>query len=187
MSLEVSDDAQGLHVTVPRAVLERAEREAIERQRDPKKTQPTRAAINETQPTDVADALDFAPVFLRMLEIATKVSETRGVREGRSVRILVLKLTPKLSAEATSVWNVKYTEDRMTVWVGDDNIPVAAERMQRGSAGFMFIKGQMMNRQQWTFVHVGDRLVVARDESSFAGSGFGQRGEGKNVETLTVR
>src|SRR5436309_1744977 len=83
-----------------------------------------------------------------------------GVREGRAVRIIVLKLTPKLPPEATSIFSVKFTEDQMTVWLGDDNIPVAAERVQRGTAGFMFIKGSMTNRSSWTFAHVGDRLVA---------------------------
>ena len=85
------------------------------------------------------------------------MSESRAVREGHPVRVIVLKLTPKLPPEATSIFSVKFTEDQMTVWLGDDNLPVAAERIQRGTAGFMFIKGSMMNRSSWTFAHVVDR------------------------------
>ncbi|HEY4639712.1 MAG TPA: hypothetical protein VII75_00070, partial [Thermoanaerobaculia bacterium] len=86
-----------------------------------------------------------------------------------------------------SIFSVKFTEDQMTVWLGDDNIPVAAERHQRGTAGFMFIKGSMTNRSTWTFAHVGDRLIVLRDDSAYAGSGFGQKGEGRNVQVVSVR
>ena len=103
------------------------------------------------------------------------------------MRVVVLKITPKLPPEATSIFSVKFTEDQMTVWLGDDNIPMAAERIQRGTAGFMFIKGSMTNRSSWTFAHVGDRLVVLRDDSAYAGSGFGQRGEGRSVQVVTVR
>jgi hypothetical protein len=187
MTIDVVADEAGLRITFPHAVLDRSEREARERQADARKTEPTRSAINETQPTDVADSLNFAPSMLRLLEVGTRLSETRSMRDGRPVRVLVLKLTPKLPPEATSVWNVKFTEDGMTVWIGEDNLPVAADRMQRGSAGFMFIKGQMTNHHTWTFAHIADRLVVIREESSYAASGFGQRGEGKNVDTLTVR
>ena len=184
--MSIEDDA-GLHITFPRAVLERADRESREHTADPRKQTPTRAAVNDTQATEIADAVDFAGPFLRLIDTAKKVSETRGVREGRPVRVVVLKLTPKLPPEATSIFSVKFTEDQMTVWLGDDNIPVAAERIQRGTAGFMFIKGSMTNRSTWTFAHVGDRLVVLRDDSAYAGSGFGQKGEGRSVQVVTVR
>ena len=128
-SLDVVEDEAGLRITFPRAILERADRESREHTSDPRKTMPTRAAINDTQPTEVADAVDFAGPFLRLLETATKVSETRGTRDGRPVRVVVLKLTPKLPPEATSIFSVKFTEDRMTVWLGDDNVPLAAERV----------------------------------------------------------
>ena len=184
-SLDVSEDEAGLHVTFSRALLDRADRESREHTADPRRQTPTRAAINDTEVTEIADAINFAGPLLRLL--ATRVSETRGVREGRPVRIVVLKLTPKLPPEATSIFSVKFTEDKMTVWLGDDNVPVAAERMQRGTAGFMFIKGQMANRSTWTFGRYGDRLVVLRDDSSYAGSGFGQKGEGRSVQIVTVK
>ena len=186
-SLDVVSDEAGLHITFPRAILERADRESREHTADPRKQTPTRAALNDTQPTEIADAVDFAGPLLRLLETATRLSETRGVRDGRQVRVLVLKLTPKLPPEATSIFSVKFTEDQMTVWLGDDNIPVAAERVQRGTAGFMFIRGQMRSRSSWTFTRHADRLVVLRDDSSYAGSGFGQKGEGRTVQVVTVR
>jgi hypothetical protein len=186
-SLDALEDESGLHITFPRAILERAERESHERASDPRKTTPTRNAIDEMQTTDVADAVDFARPFLRLIETAVKVSESRGMREGRPVRVIVLKLTRKLPPEATSIFSVKFTEDQMTVWLGDDNIPVAAERVQRGTAGFMFIKGSMMNRSSWNFARYADRLVVLRSDISYAGSGFGQKGEGRSVQVVTVR
>jgi hypothetical protein len=186
-SLDALEDESGLHITFPRAILERAERESRERAADPRKTTPTRNAIDELAATDVGDSVDFARPFLRLIETAVKVSESRGIREGRPVRIIILKLTRKLPPEATSIFSVKFTEDQMTVWLGDDNIPVAAERHQRGTAGFMFIKGSMTNRSIWSFAHVADRLVVLRDDSAYAGSGFGQKGEGRSVQVVTVR
>jgi hypothetical protein len=186
-TLDAIEDDAGLHITFPRAVLERAERETRERAADPRKPTPTRNAIDEMQATDVGDSVDFARPFLRIIETAVKVSESRGVREGRPVRIIVLKLTRKLPPEATSIFSVKFTEDQMTVWLGDDNIPLAADRIQRGTAGFMFIKGSMMNRSSWVFTRYADRLVVLRGDVSYMGSGFGQNGEGRNVQVVTVR
>ena len=73
------------------------------------------------------------------------------------------------------------------MWIGNDNVPLAAERVQKGTAGFLFLRGEMASHESWTFAHVADRLVVARYENSFAGSGFGQRGEGKTVHVVTMR
>ena len=140
-----------------------------------------------TLPAPERRHVDFAGPFLRLVDTAKKVSETRGTRDGRPVRVIVLKLTPKLPPEATSIFSVKFTEDQMTVWLGDDNIPLAAERIQRGTAGFMFIKGSMTNRSTWTFARYGDRLVVLRDDTAYAGSGFGQKGEGRSVQVVTVK
>jgi len=186
-SVDVVADGEGLRVTFPAAVLERAARESREHENDPRKTTPTRSTINDMQPTELADMLDFSEPFLHLLAVSSKISESRTLREGKPVRVLVLKVSPKLPPEATSVWNVKFSEDRMMVWVGEDNLPVAAERTQKGSAGFLFIKGSMSNHQAWLFGRHGDRLIVTRSDSSFVGSGFGQRGEGRNIETLTVR
>jgi hypothetical protein len=186
-SVDLVSDAEGLRVSFPLATLERAAKESRDHENDPRKATPTRSTINDMQPTELADMLDFSEPFLHLLAVSTKISESRAVREGKPVRVLVLKVVPKLPPEATSVWNVKFSEDRMTVWVGDDNVPVAAERIQRGSAGFLFIKGSMSNRQSWLFARQGDRLLVTRSDSAFVGSGFGQRGEGRNIETLTVR
>ncbi|MBV9185951.1 MAG: hypothetical protein JO093_10020, partial [Acidobacteria bacterium] len=47
-SLEVVEDDAGLHVTFPRAILDRADRESREHTADPRKTTPTRAAVNDT-------------------------------------------------------------------------------------------------------------------------------------------
>jgi hypothetical protein len=44
-----------------------------------------------------------------------------------------------------------------------------------------------MNRSSWTFARYADRLVVLRSEISYVGSGFGQKGEGRNVQVVTVR
>lgn len=186
-SLDVVEDEAGLRITFPRSILERAESESRAHTADPRKATPTRAAINDTQATEVADAVDFAGPFLRLLDTAKKVSEARGVHDGRPVRVIVLKLAPKLPPEATSIFSVKFTEDQLTIWLGDDNVPLAAERIQRGTAGFMFIKGSMMNRSSWIFTRYGDRLVVLRDDTAYAGSGFGQKGEGRSVQVVTVR
>ena len=187
ISVAVASDANGLQLTFPPALLEQADKEANDRQADPKAPTASRAAIAELDATSVAESLDFRSPLLRLLSIARTQSEVRVSWHGLPARLVVMKLTPKLPKEATSIWHVNFSEDRLNLWIGDDNVPLAAERVQKGSAGFLFLRGEMSSRESWTFAHVADRLIVARYESTFAGSGFGQRGEGKTVQVLTMR
>src|SRR5258706_2419615 len=77
-SLDVIEDDAGLHIIFPRAVLERADRESREHTADPRKQTPTRAAVNDTQATEIADCVNFAGTFLRLIDTAKKLIETRG-------------------------------------------------------------------------------------------------------------
>jgi hypothetical protein len=187
VSISIADDESGLKLTFAPDVMARAARESRERETDPARQTPTRTALDETQPTDVADMIDFAGPLLNMVGSGHRLAELRVTRDGRAVRKLTLRLTPKLPPEATSVWHVKFTEDRLDLWIGDDNLPIAAERVRRGSAGFLFLRGDMNRLESWTFQRFGDRLLVIRSESSFTASGLGQRGEGRNIQTLTIR
>ena len=175
-TFNVSSNADGLHITIPAPLLARAEQEVRARDNDPTKQTPTRAAIDELGATSIAESLHFAHELLRMLGIGKLTAETRAAWHGRPVRQLTLALTEKLPPQATSVFNVKFSDDRLTISLADDGTPVGAERIRKGSARFLFLKGEMTNRESWTFVRRDDRLVVTRYESSFVGTGFGQRG-----------
>jgi hypothetical protein len=186
VSVEVTSDAAGLHLTYLPALLESADREAREHDADPKKPTPIRSTIADIDANGMADDLDFRSPLLRLLGVAKVISEARVTYHGTPARLLVLKLTPHLPREATTIWHVNFSEDRLYAWIGTDGVPIAAERSRKGSAGFLFLRGEMTSRESWKFVHAGDRLVVTRYESSFVGSGFGQRGEGRDVQTLTL-
>jgi hypothetical protein len=187
VTVSVASDEKGLQLTFSPELMEKARKEASDRESDPKASTASRATISEIDATSVAESLDFRGPLLRLLAIAKLQSEARVMWRGVPARLVVMKLTPKLPKEATSIWHVNFSEDRLNLWLGNDNVPLAAERVQKGSAGFLFLRGEMTNHESWTFAHVADRLVVARYESAFAGSGFGQKGEGKNVQVLTLR
>lgn len=187
ITVTVASDASGLQLTFPSELLAKANKEANEREADSKASTGSRAAIAELDATSVAESLDFRESLLRLLSIAKPQTETRVMWRGVPARLVVMKLTPKLTKEATSIWHVNFSQDQLNLWIGADNVPLAAERVQKGSAGFLFLRGEMSAHESWTFTHVADRLVVARYENAFAGSGFGQKGEGKTVQTVTMR
>jgi hypothetical protein len=184
---EASVDQAGMTIRFSPQTLARAAREEQEQSADPNRTTPTRAAIRELDPLSLADSLDFTDTLRHLLSSAKTVSEARVTHGGRPARLLVLHLEVRLPKEARSVWNVRFTEDQLRVWIADDGSPLVAERTRKGSAGFMFIRGEMRSRDHWTFTRTADHLLVARHESTFLGTGLGQRGEGRTVVTLTSR
>ena len=186
-AFQVTVDTNGLHVTIAPALLEAAAREAKERETDTKKMTPTRAALDEMEVLSIAESLNYASALMRLLNIGQVTTEQRVTWQGKPARLVTLKLTEKLPPQATSVFNVQFADDHLKLWLAEDHTPLAAERIRKGSARFLFLRGEMNSRESWRFVRRDDRLVVAHMEASFAGSGFGQKGEGRTTQTVTLR
>jgi hypothetical protein len=185
-TINISSDPEGLRISVPKALLDRAGRETREHQVDTKRPASTRDTLDDLDAVALAENVDFSDAFLRLVALGSPVSEKRVTFQGKPARMMVMKVTEP-TREATTMFHVNFSDDRLTIWVGDNNLPVAAERQQKGSAGFLFIRGEMSSRHLWNFSRRDDRLIVLRYEMTFLGSGFGQRGEGKTVETITLR
>ncbi len=186
-SVEATSDASGLSIRVPIVALDTAEREERERQADPNRRAPTRTALDEIDAVALAESFDFAQPLQHLIDLGKVTAESRITLNGRPVRLVTLALTPRLTKEARSVWNVRFTEDQLRLWIADNHVPIAAERTRNGTAGFMFLRGDMRQRDHWTFTLAGDRLVVTRHESTFLGTGLGQRGEGRTIVTLSLK
>jgi len=185
-TIDVISDAEGLRISVSKALLDRAGRETREHQIDTRRAASTRDTLDDIDAFAVAESLDFSDALLRLVSLCRPVSESRVTFQGKPSRVVVMKVTEP-TREATTMFHVNFTDDRLTIWVGDDNLPVAAERRQKGSAGFLFIRGEMSSRHSWTFARRDDRLIVTRYDMTYLGTGFGQRGEGRTVQTITVR
>ena len=178
-------DADGLHVTHAPALLTRVAKEQSDRQANSDLSTPIARAVGELGPLSVAEHLDFARHLLEILNRSQLVSEKRVVYEGRPARLLSLKV--KNPPPKTSIGHVEILEDSLNVWIGDDNVPLAAVRTRRYSGGILFIKGQGSQNSRWTFARKDDRLVATRTEEKSTSSGFGQNEEKTEVVTVIVR
>lgn len=186
-SAEASVDASGLTVRVGLQSLQRAVAEDAARDVDPNRTTPTRSSLEELSPVTLSEAFNFADPLRRLVGLATTAVESRVSFNGKPARLLVMSIATRIPKEARTVWNVHFSEDQLRVWVADDGTPLAAERTRKGTAGFMFLRGEMRSRDHWTFARVDDRLIVTRHEVTFTGSGLGQRSDGRTVTIITLR
>jgi hypothetical protein len=174
-SVEVAHDPSGVTISIPSAMLERAEKQGQD-------------LIGSIRTIPIVDALDFRRRMLELLEYANLIEEKPSTFAGKPARLLVLKLTPPPKKESNSIriGSVK-SEERMSLWIGPDSLPLAAERNEKSSAGIMMFRASGVSRTKYTFATTDDRLILAREESEDSGSALGQNVQRNGVQTLTLR
>jgi hypothetical protein len=180
VSVEVVHDATGVSITVPQTLLDEVSRA---RNRGDASAQ---NLIGEIGTVAITDALDFRDSLLAMLDHAVVTREERISFQGKPARHLLLKLQARPKQSGTIDIGTVKTYAELSLWIGDDSLPLAAERTQKTTAGFMFFHATYAGRTSYTFAHTPNRLMVARLEISGSGAGLGQNIETTAVQTLTL-
>jgi hypothetical protein len=182
-AVEVTHDAAGVSMTIPQALLDELNVEATARG----KVTTAQDAINSFRPDLVIETLNFRNAFLRMLDGATLKQQQQVTYRGRPARLLVLKL---VTVEEKKPGRIQLgsveNEDILKLWVDEQSVPLAADRQQKGTAGFMFLKGTFASHVSYLFGVAQDRLVVLRVEANDSGSGLGQNVQKQSTQTLTL-
>ena len=184
VTAEVSHDANGLTVRIAQPLVKKATAETLA----PAGDGDARSAVAAIGSLHIADALDFRDPLLGLLSIGTVTEEKRVLWNGRQARMLSLKMTEpeKKSGREIRIGKVTTEEDRMNVWVGDDAIPLAAERIRRSKGGFLMFKGETSTKTSYVFARAGDRLVMAKREEVGGGNVMGQKIDEHSVTTVAV-
>lgn len=182
VGFEIGDS--GLHVIYPRIMLAQATQEARAEARDPEKSTPVRNGAGHVRPLHVAELLDGAAALGILLESAQFVQTRPANLGGRPARLLSFKLVPKLSKSESK--HVKKVDSALSVWVGDDGTPLAAEESTSIKASFLLISFEADQKHNWTYARNGDRLVVTRFESNDKSDGLGQHSTSRTVETVRL-
>jgi hypothetical protein len=182
--VELEGSEGGYHIVFARTLLDQVEREKLARNRDPKQPTPTASALREIEPVETADAIDFSPSLLRMLEGAKLLSDAQGTWAGRPARVMVMRVPDRLDADDAG--RMKISENRLTLWLGSDLVPLAAEHQLTAKISFLIFKAEVKEKKSWHLARVADRLVRTRYEAHQSSSGMGQKGNETVVATLRV-
>lgn len=161
-SVQIEGEGGTFRVVYPKSLLDQIDREQQAKAKNPSTETPTIAALGEIGAVGTSNAIDFAPAMLRMLEGSKIISDGTGTWGGKSVRVLVLRASDKLDKD--SAGRVKIMENRLTLWLGTDSIPLAAEHYMTSKFSFLIFKGETKAKKSWHFAHVADRLVRNRHE-----------------------
>lgn len=184
VTVELEGDANGVRFVFPRHLLDTLGREQLARARNPELDTPTVSAIREVDPVITAEAIDFAPSLARLLDGAKLVSDTTSTWQGKPARVLVVRVPDRIEKEDAS--RVKVLENKLTLWLGADLVPLAAEHFGHVKVSVFLLKMESRDKKSWHLARVADRLVCARFERTQSSSGMGQKGNETVVATLRV-
>jgi hypothetical protein len=185
VAIEISGDASGYHLIVPQPLLEQIEREQIARDHNPKLTTPTANALSEIDTVEAAEVIDLAPRLTRLIEGAKVVSDASGTWAGKPARVVILRAQDRIDPDDAG--KMKIAENKVTLWLDAENVPLAVEHMFAGKFSFLFLKGEMRQKKSWHLARAGNRLIRARYELTSTSSGMGQKGLETVVATAHVR
>jgi hypothetical protein len=182
--VELEGGGGEFRVMIPRPLLEQLAREQEAHAADVEKSMPTVSALKQLDPVDTSNAIDFAPTLLRMMHGAKVVSDAQSTFQGKPARALILRLAD--SIEKKDAGRLKISENRLTLWLGPDLVPVGAEHLFNARISVFLLKFETKQKKSWYFAQAGDRLVRVRHESSENSSGMGQKANETMVATVKV-
>jgi hypothetical protein len=182
-AVDVEADGSAFKLVVPRPLLEQISSELDARAKNPDASTPTERALDEISTLMAAEAVDGAPSLLRLMDDAKVVSDAAGTWGGKPARIVILKVADKIGK---TPGKVTISENKLTLWLGTDLVPLAAEHIRNAKFSFLILKSEQKTKRSWHYARSGDRLVRARYELTQTTSGMGQKGTDLTVATVKV-
>lgn len=183
-TVEIEGDSNGFRVVFSRPLLDQVSREKLARARNPKQTTPTVSALREVDPIAAADAIDYAPALLRFLDGAKIIDDKNGVWQGKPARAVTFRLADREDNDGPG--KVTVLDNKLTLWLAADHVPLAGEHNYAVKASFLIFKGEFKTKESWQFAKVTDRLIRTRLEQQQNTSGLGQKGDENTVSTVKV-
>jgi hypothetical protein len=176
----VEDDAAGLRLAWDRSLMQCATEE-----KDASAGEEGEAdALEAASATRIARSLHFAPHLLQMLKGATLKGERTTTVQGKPARELWLELPPVKLEHPEGV----ETAHALQVWIDADGMPTAAMQGWRIMLRLDgVVRSDMKMKRQFSFAHIGSRLVLLRDdeENRSEHSGLDRRYEAQRHDTFT--
>jgi hypothetical protein len=183
--VEVEDGPQGIRVGLSKSGSRQALQELRNQTLDPSQRTPTYSVLQVLNLNEISGDLDCAAPLSQDVSLSHIVEVKPATFAGRAARLVVLALPPRLSAEARK--HVKTAESRLSIWVGADGTPLAAEKIEHTRGRFLVLFFESERKQTWTYARKGNRLYATRHEVSDSASGMGQDYRSSTVATLVLR
>lgn len=183
-AFDIEFGPSGFLVRVSPKTLAASAAEAAAQKQNPNVPTPTRTAMVALTVFDIMESVDAAALLRDDLTGATVIDEQRAIADGKPITILRVKVKPSFATKSRFVSEPKI---ELTVRIGSDGIPFAAERVSNYAAGFAFVKGENTRMERWTFAVYGDRLYATRNDRTEDATAAGKHIKSSRTVTYTRR
>lgn len=151
----------------------------------PKPAPPLKRKVGAISTQKVAEYMNVAAPFAGRLKDAVLIEEKTDSFEGKTARLLVLKLDPHLKPQDKKY--IKQLDAEARIWLDSDGFPLAAEAsMSLKGRAFLVITFEQAEKETYRFARVGQRLVVTSHQKQGGGSGAGEKGTSTEATTLEI-
>jgi hypothetical protein len=133
---------------------------------------------------EALNLLDAADPLHRGLEKAVLQEDKRDTYQGKSVRLLVIRVDLGLDEEERKA--LKSSEAILKLWLDGDGVPLAMERDIQAKFSKFLIGFRVQEHETREFQRAGGRLVVTRASKDSSGSGLGHSEESHTTTTVAL-
>jgi hypothetical protein len=133
---------------------------------------------------DALNLLDAADPLRRGLEKAVLQEDKRDNYQGKSARLLVVKVDLGLDEEERKA--LKSSEAILKLWLDNDGVPLAMERDIQAKFSKFLIGFRLHEHETREFQRAAGRLVVTRASKDSSGSGLGHSDEVHSTTSVTL-
>jgi hypothetical protein len=133
---------------------------------------------------EALNLLDAADPLRRGLEKAVLQEDKRDTYQGKSVRLLVIRVDLGLDEEERKA--LKTSEAILKLWLDGDGVPLAMERDVQARFSKFLIGFRVHEHETREFERSGGRLVITRASKDNSGSGLGHSEESHTTTTVTL-
>lgn len=183
LRIEVTSDADGLHLTFPPALLQQASREAAAHAKNKDLPTPVDDLLDKLTATNVQPMVDFAPALLHLLDGATPSGQRDETYAGQPTHLLLFKVP--MPPSANKQMTVKSYVGELKVWLGAEGLPVAVDEKVEVHGRKLLISIDFSTTSRYRLRVIGTRLVAVSRHVEESHAVFGHGGGSTTDATLT--
>jgi len=180
-TIEAVHDTNGIHLTWTSALLEKAQQQEANSQRNP--DAPKLGVLAPFDANVAMDLLDAARDLLLVLEGATLVETKVEQFQNKPATLLTLKLRPSLTKKDKK--RIKKYDYSAKLWLDTEGWPVALESQEHSKASMMLISFISDVKEKHIYGRSTERLFITNSSHDLVFEGFGQKTEEHATTTVT--
>jgi hypothetical protein len=181
----VEEDATGLQIRWDRSTLKRAADESNP-PKGGKRSEALSTLVGTASALRIGNLVNYAPAFLRALDGAQLKSERTETYQGKPARVLELALVER--APDDEHVSMKENTHTALVWLGADNVPLAASVTHKRKAKVMvFLSFEQQAKEDFVFSVAANRLVVLKRDEQGTAKGIGSDAQYRNTYSFTPK